>query len=118
MSSRGLQRAERPQAPRQSLDLHHLAGRLSCEHLRSQSESEWTGDTGTERLPLLELLHLLGDELNQLLDLLELRGHQLKQLLKLQKLLLLKELQLLELLGQDLQQLHDLHRADSVRPDA
>ena len=101
-----------------------MAGRLSAEGLRNQAEREGTGDSRTERLPLLlELLALVGD-LNQLLELLKLCREPVKQLLQVHRLLLLEELHLLQLLRHDLQQLRDLvqhggrHRADSVRPRA
>jgi hypothetical protein len=62
---------------------------------------------------LLELLNLVGEDLNQLLELLELLRHELEQLLKLEKLLLLQilePLQLLELLRYELQPLRELLR--------
>jgi hypothetical protein len=107
------------------LDLHHLRGRLSGEHLRNQPERDVTGYARTEGLTLLlELLDLVGYDLNQLLELLELARHPLQQLLQVHEQLLLKELHLLELLRHGLQQLCDLrqrprrHRGDSRRPDA
>ena len=90
------------------LPLHHLACGWSGEALRHRPEAERSRNARTERLPLLQLLDLLGRDLEQLLNLLELRWNELKQLLKMYELLLLKELQLLELLRQDLQQLQKL----------
>jgi len=117
-------RIARPQAnPIASADLHHVAGGLTAERLRHQSKPEGAGESGAERLMLLlELLDLLGNDLDELLELLELRGHELKQLLQKHQLLLLKELHLLELLRHDLEQLCDLllwrYCADAVRRDA
>jgi hypothetical protein len=47
---------------------------------------------------LLELLNLVGEDLNQLLELLKLLRHELEQLLNLEKLLLLEILEPLQLL--------------------
>ena len=88
--------------------LHHQTYRRSVEGLRHQPDAERSRSARTERLPLMELLYLLWDDLNQLLNLLELCRDDLKQLLKMYELLLLKQLQLLKLLRQDLQQLQKL----------
>jgi hypothetical protein len=67
---------------------------------------------------LLELLNLVGEDLNQLLELLKLLRHELEQLLKLEKLLLLhilEPLQLLELLRYELQPLRELLRLRRCR---
>jgi hypothetical protein len=79
-----------------------VAGHLSTEGLRDQSESKRSRHRLTERLALL------WKALQQLLKLLQLRWHDLKQLLQIQKLLLLKRVHLLKLLRHDLQQLRDL----------
>jgi hypothetical protein len=57
---------------------------------------------------LLQLLNLLGNELDELLELLELCGKGLNQLLKPLKLQLLQVLHLLKLLWHELQQLKHL----------
>jgi len=86
-----------------SIRLHHVADSRSREGLlRHHAETDRRRHARTDR-PLLELLDLLWDDLDQLLDLLELCRNELKQMLKVRELLLLKELQLLELLRQDLQ---------------
>ena len=54
---------------------------------------------------LLQLLHVLRDELDQLLQLPQLRRDQLKQVLELLLLRVFQLLQLLQLAGDDLQQL-------------
>jgi hypothetical protein len=86
---------------------------LPPERLRYQPEAEWTRQSLAEWL-LLELLDLLGRDLDQLLELLELRGDDLQQLLNLPELLQLEELHLLELLGHGLQPLQKVLRADRL----
>jgi len=90
--------------------------------MRNQPERDGTLDSRSDRLALLlELLDLVGYDLNQLLELLELGWHPLQQLLQVQEYLLFKQLQLLELLRHDLQPLRDLrqrYRTDSSSPDA
>jgi len=82
---------------------------LTAECLWNQSESERTREPGAKRLILLlELLDLMGNDLDELLELLELRRDDVKQLLKEHELLLLKELNLLKLLRHDLQQVRNL----------
>jgi hypothetical protein len=89
-------------------DLHHVAG-LSAERLWHQPESQRARESGAKRLiGLLQLLDLMGNDLDELLKLLELRGDDGQQLLEQRELLLLKGLYLLKLLRHDLQQLRDL----------
>lgn len=103
-------RVEGPQADLTPADLHHLAG-LPAERVRHRPESERTRKAGAKRLiGLLELLDLMGDNLDELLELLQLRRNEVDQLLEQRGLLLLKELNLLKLLRHDLQQLQDLLR--------
>jgi hypothetical protein len=83
---------------------------LSGKDLRRHTDAELTGEPLTDGLPLLEMVDLLGDDLDELRQLLKLGGHELNQLLQLEELLLLESLHLLELLRDDLQQLQDLLR--------
>src|SRR5206468_7024654 len=91
-----------------SADLHHVAG-LSAERLWHQPESERARESCAKRLiGLLQLLDLMGNDLDELLKLLELRRDDGQQLLEQRELLLLKGLYLLKLLRHDLQQLRNL----------
>jgi hypothetical protein len=82
---------------------------LSAERLWHQPESQRARESGAKWLiGLLQLLDLMGNDLDELLKLLELRGDDGQQLLEQCEVLLLKELYLLKLLGHDLQQLRDL----------
>jgi hypothetical protein len=98
-----------------------VAGLCAAERLWHQPESQRARESGAKRLiGLLQLLDLMGNDLDELLKLLELRGDDGQQLLEQRVLLLLKGLNLLKLLRHDLQQLRDLLRrrlpAES-RPD-
>ena len=86
-------------------------GRRRDAPWRRDSVSSGTSDLAEgllKRRALLQLLNLVGDELDQLLEVSKLRRDCLKQLLNLLMLHVLKLLQLLQLLGHELQQLNCL----------
>src|SRR5262245_46246409 len=98
-----------------SYRLHHVSSGLSDKALGIDTETELSGGSQSVGRPLLlQLLNLVGNELDELLELLELGGQRLNELLELLKLLLLQILQLLKLLGQDLQQLKHLRLRHST----
>src|SRR4029450_13656110 len=92
-----------------SIRSHHVSGRLTAETRGTNAETELSGSPQSIGRPLLlQLLNLLGNELDELLELLELCRQGLNQLLKLLKLQLLQVLHLLKLLRHELQQLKHL----------